>query len=211
VPGGALSNPNPYVLELQGLLNQHGAKLDRDGGYGRLTHIATLEALGLQVAEPLPKVVASKWADTQPKLKGVHPRLQAVVQRLQETGVPFVLLEGMRTPERQAKLVASGASETLNSRHLTGHAVDLAPMLPNGKPSWDWEDYYPFAEVVRRCVMAERVAVNWGGVFDRDVRELVNLREAVALYVKRRKAAAPNKSVFLDGPHWQLTRTEFPA
>ncbi|CAN1724449.1 peptidoglycan LD-endopeptidase CwlK [Hyphomicrobium sp. 1Nfss2.1] len=63
---------------------------------------------------------------TRKNLIGVHPHLVQVVERAQEiTTVPFVVTEGLRTLDRQKQLKAAGKSWTLNSRHLTGHAVDL--------------------------------------------------------------------------------------
>ena len=60
------------------------------------------------------------------RLKGVHPDLVKVVERaIQLTPVDFTVLEGLRSLERQKALVAAGASQTLKSRHLDGHAVDL--------------------------------------------------------------------------------------
>jgi peptidoglycan LD-endopeptidase CwlK len=62
-------------------------------------------------------------------LKGIHPDLRRVIDRaLQDSPLDFVVIEGLRTLERQRQLVAAGASRTMNSRHLTGHAVDLMPM-----------------------------------------------------------------------------------
>lgn len=59
-------------------------------------------------------------------LVGVHPHLVQVVERAAELSpVPFVVTEGLRTLDRQKQLKAAGKSWTLNSRHLTGHAVDL--------------------------------------------------------------------------------------
>jgi len=62
------------------------------------------------------------------RLSGVHPDLVKVVKRAIEiTGMDFFVGEGIRSVERQKRLVASGASRTMNSRHITGHAVDLHP------------------------------------------------------------------------------------
>lgn len=69
------------------------------------------------------------------RLQGVHPSLVRVVKRaIRITPVDFTVLEGVRSRERQAELVRIGASKTMNSRHLTGHAVDLAPWV-GGKSS----------------------------------------------------------------------------
>ena len=68
-------------------------------------------------------------------LSGVHPDMQTVVKKAIEiTEVDFTVIEGIRHIDRQRQLLKEGKSTTLNSRHLTGHAVDMVP--------WpvDWED-----------------------------------------------------------------------
>ena len=79
-------------------------------------------------------------------LSGVHPDLVAVVKRAIEiTEQDFSVIEGIRNIDRQRKLVAQGKSQTMNSRHLTGHAVDLAPY----PLSWDWEYFWPIVEAMQ--------------------------------------------------------------
>ena len=75
------------------------------------------------------------------RLEGVHADLVKVVELAALGPVGFVVTEGLRTRERQATLVMAGKSRTMNSRHLTGHAVDLAVVLPGNVISWDKEDY----------------------------------------------------------------------
>jgi peptidoglycan L-alanyl-D-glutamate endopeptidase CwlK len=71
------------------------------------------------------------------ELEGVHSDLVAVVKRAIEiTPQDFSVHDGIRTIEQQKELVKSGASKTLNSRHITGHAVDLVPYI-NGKLRWN--------------------------------------------------------------------------
>ena len=94
------------------------------------------------------------------KLSGVHPDLVAVVQRAVEiTEQDFSVLEGLRSIERQKELYKSGKSKTMNSRHLTGHAVDLAPY----PLSWDWEYFYPIADAMNEAAKELGVDVEWGG------------------------------------------------
>jgi hypothetical protein len=67
------------------------------------------------------------------RLQGVHPDPVRVAERaIQITTQVFRVQEGLRTRERQAELVAGGASRTMNSRHLTGHAVDLVALDGGG-------------------------------------------------------------------------------
>jgi len=93
-------------------------------------------------------------------LSGVHPDLVAVVKRAIEiTEQDFSVIEGVRNIDRQRQLVAKGASKTMNSRHLTGHAVDLAPY----PLSWDWEYFYPIADAMKQAAEELDVDLEWGG------------------------------------------------
>lgn len=78
-------------------------------------------------------------------LDGVHPDLVRVVHRVAEIAPPFVLTEGLRTRERQAELVKRGKSKTMNSRHLTGHAVDFVALVGGGV-SYDAAHMRPIAD-----------------------------------------------------------------
>lgn len=117
------------------------------------------------------------------RLVGVHPDLVRVVHHaIGITPVDFAVLEGMRTIERQRELVAKGASKTMNSRHLTGHAVDLGAWV-GSELRWDWPLYHDIALAMKRVAEHERVPIEWGGDW---------------------------KS-FPDGPHFQLPWEEYPA
>jgi peptidoglycan L-alanyl-D-glutamate endopeptidase CwlK len=94
------------------------------------------------------------------KLSGVHPDLVAVVKRAIEiTEQDFSVIEGIRNIQRQRELVARGSSQTMNSRHLTGHAVDVAPF----PLSWDWEYFYPIADAMKAAAEELGVELEWGG------------------------------------------------
>ncbi|ADL01947.1 M15 family metallopeptidase [Brevundimonas subvibrioides] len=115
-------------------------------------------------------------------LKGVHPALAGVIEAAILTSpVDFMVTEGLRSPARQAALVKAGASRTLNSRHLTGHAVDLAALV-DGRIRWDWPLYPRIAAHIKATAAARGVALVWGGDWPR-------LR---------------------DGPHFELDRRVHP-
>lgn len=100
---------------------------------------------------------------SESKLKGVHPDLVRVVRRAATlTPIDFIVTEGLRTPERQKQLVASGASKTLRSRHLTGHAVDLAAKIGD-EIRWDWPLYFKLAAAMKEAAKTEGVQIEWGG------------------------------------------------
>ena len=153
-------------------------------------------------------------------LSGVHPDLVRVVERaIEVTSIDFQVYEGLRTRARQAKLVASGASQTMDSRHLPGngglgHAVDLVPLIDfdgDGKAElrWDWSLCYRVADAVRRASMELQVPIRWGGVWDQALADLAGeMDDEVAGYVARRKAVG--KKAFLDGPHFELPASVYP-
>lgn len=125
-------------------------------------------------------------------LEWVHPDLVKVVQRAIElTEVDFVVTEGLRTKERQAELFKAGASQTMNSRHLTGHAVDLAAWV-DGRVDWSWPLYLKLAEAMKQSAEELGVVVRWGGTW-------THLQD-----VKAPIAAADLHKRFPDGPHFEL-------
>ena len=94
-------------------------------------------------------------------LRGVHPDLVKVVYRaLELSPIDFTITEGLRTVARQKELVAKGLSKTMNSRHITGHAVDFVP-LPV-----DWNNVEPFITVAKCFLQVGKelgIALRWGG------------------------------------------------
>jgi len=116
------------------------------------------------------------------RLDGVHPRLVALAREaVALSPVDFMVTEGLRTPQRQAALVRAGASRTKNSRHLTGHAIDVAAMV-DGQVRWDWPLYPRIAAAFKAAAVRQGTAIVWGGDWPR-------LR---------------------DGPHFELDRKVFP-
>ncbi|BCL69825.1 hypothetical protein TUMSATVNIG1_17800 [Vibrio nigripulchritudo] len=115
-------------------------------------------------------------------LVGVHSDLVRVVERaINITSVDFTVLEGLRTIERQRRLLSSGSSTTLRSRHLTGHAVDLGAWV-DGTVDWSWPLYYKIADAMKQAAEELRIPIEWGG----DWR------------------------TFKDGPHFQLPWAQYP-
>lgn len=93
-------------------------------------------------------------------LEGVHPDLVKVVERaIQITEQDFTVIEGLRSVERQKQLVANGSSRTMNSRHLTGHAVDIAPW----PISWEWDKFYIIEDAVKQAARELDIPIEWGG------------------------------------------------
>ena len=121
-------------------------------------------------------------ARSKQRLRGVHDDLVKVVERAIEiTTVDFTVLEGLRDPMRQKKLKDAGASMTLNSRHITGHAVDLGALVDD-QVDWSWPLYHQIAAAMKEAAKEAGVAIVWGG----DWR------------------------TFKDGPHFELDRRKYP-
>jgi len=123
---------------------------------------------------------------SESRLRGVHPDLVRVVRRCAadwkdpETG--FIVTCGLRTIEEQRLLYAKGATRTMRSRHLTGHAVDLAAIV-QGQVRWDWPLYSKLAKAMKVAAKVEHVPIEWGGDW----------------------------KTFKDGPHYQLPVSKYPA
>jgi peptidoglycan L-alanyl-D-glutamate endopeptidase CwlK len=121
-------------------------------------------------------------ARSRSRLAGVHPDLVRVVERaIQLTDVDFAVIEGVRTLEKQREYVASGASQTLNGRHLTGHAVDLAAYVGR-ELRWDWPLYHRLAAAMKQAAVELSISIVWGGDWKK----------------------------FPDGPHFELSRKDYP-
>ncbi len=115
-------------------------------------------------------------------LNGVHPDLVRIVERAIEiTPVDFIVTEGLRTRERQAQLFKAKATMTMNSRHLTGHAVDVVAWV-GSEVRWDWPLYSLIAAAMKRAAAELAIPLEWGG----DWRS------------------------FKDGPHFQLPWVFYP-
>jgi peptidoglycan LD-endopeptidase CwlK len=121
-------------------------------------------------------------ARSRARLNGVHPDLVRVVElALTYSPHDFTITEGLRSVARQRELKAAGASQTMNSRHITGHAIDFA-VLVGGKVRWDWPLYGQVAEAFKRAAKELKVPIIWGG-------DWKSLR---------------------DGPHVELDRRKYP-
>jgi len=124
----------------------------------------------------------------QDRIEPIHHDLKRVVWRAAVTSsIEFTILEGMRTLERQQRLFAQHATTTMKSRHLTGHAVDIAPLIDldgNGTAeiSWAWPHYHELAKTIKAAAAHENVPIEWGGDW----------------------------KTFKDGPHWQLPWKQYP-
>lgn len=115
------------------------------------------------------------------RLSGVHPDLVKVIEEaIKGSPLDFSISEGLRTKERQKVLFDSGKSQTMNSRHITGHAIDFA-VIKDGEVTWDFKYYQLVADHIKKVAKELGVDIVWGGDWQS----------------------------FKDGPHIELHRSKY--
>lgn len=138
------------------------------------------------------------------RLDGVDDRLVDVVCRAIEiTTVDFGVTEGLRTVETQRQYVATGKSQTMDSKHLNGHAVDLVAFI-NGQVSWELNLYDNIADAMKQAAIEKNVPIRWGAAWNiPDIRMWRGtMEEAMMHYIDVRRRQ--NKRPFIDGPHFEI-------
>ena len=102
-------------------------------------------------------------AKSQVKLSLVHPDMRKVVEAaIKVSTVEFIVTEGIRTLARQEELLKARATTTMNSRHLSGHAVDVAAIV-NGKADWHPQLYHYIADAFLAEAAKLHINITWGG------------------------------------------------
>lgn len=145
---------------------------------------------------------------SEARLVGVQPKLICCVRyAIKRTPIDFGVAEGLRSPERQRALFASGASRKADSDHLDGFAVDLFPYV-EGRAQWQAPLCLEVAKVMLRASRDLSVRLVWGGVWDRELGSLDpdRLDEAVDAYALRYGLSHPGKKPLVDMPHFALVR-----
>ncbi len=123
------------------------------------------------------------------RLEGVHPDLRRLATAvLAQAPWPIRVTEGVRSLERQKQLVKIGASKTLKSRHLTGHAIDVVPYVDldrDGKIEteelYNKELFRKLIPIAKACAIQLEIPMTWGYDWGWDM------------------------------PHWELNRRYYPA
>ena len=133
------------------------------------------------------------WSERSIKnLTGCHPDLQRVLNvALQISPVDFGVIDGLRTKAEQVKNVEAGASQTLDSRHLQGCAVDVIAAVTKGSDPWKFDLYIKISAAVKAAAAIEQVPVVWGG-------DWKSLKDGGHFELK--KSAYPNGVEYTPGP-----------
>ena len=139
------------------------------------------------------------------RLEGVNDRLSKVVKSaIDYTKIDFGVTCGLRTVEEQKELVESGASQTMNSKHLDGNAVDLVAYV-GPKISWELNVYDDVAEAIKTAAMEHDLSIRWGAAWHvEDIRAWNGTMEELMLaYIDLRRRQG--KRPFIDAPHFEVT------
>lgn len=116
------------------------------------------------------------------KLSTVHPDLQRVFKEaITASPYDFSITEGLRSIERQKELYDAKKSQTMNSRHLTGKAVDIA-IFVDGKVTWELKYYKVVTDHIKAVAKLNDVPITCG----------IDWKS------------------FVDGPHIELSKQQYP-
>lgn len=104
------------------------------------------------------------------RLKGIHPDLVKVIEEaIKNSPLDFSITEGLRTKERQKELFSAGKSMTMNSRHITGHAVDIA-VIKDGTVTWDLKYYRIVTDHLKQVAKTLNIpiicGIDWSSFID---------------------------------------------
>lgn len=143
------------------------------------------------------------------RLDGVHPDMQSVVmQAIELTGVDFGVTQGVRTLKQQRHYVATGKSQTMNSKHLPqfdglGHAVDVVAYI-GSDICWELNLYDDICDAFKEAAIDQGVAVKWGAAWSEgDIRTYPGTaQDSMNNYIDLRRSQG--RRPFIDGPHYEL-------
>lgn len=90
------------------------------------------------------------------------PLAEALLAAFDSAGIRYIVVDTLRTPEEQADALARGVSWTSHSKHLTGDAIDVAP-LQQGSNKVDWDNNDP--DWNKMGAIGEGLGLRWGKHF----------------------------------------------
>ena len=138
------------------------------------------------------------------RLEGINPDIiRVVTEAIKLTKIDFGVTCGMRTIEEQKKLVDSGASQTMNSKHLKGRAVDLVAYI-GSNITWKLNKYDDIADAMAEAARNLDVPIKWGAAWSvGDIAEWKgSMEEAMNSYIDLRRSEG--RRPFIDAPHFEM-------
>lgn len=139
------------------------------------------------------------------KLIGVKRPLVDIVKRAIEiTTIDFSVTCGLRTEQEQQDLFDLGKTWTLDSKHLTGDAVDIAALV-DGDVNWDIRYYCQVADAFCCAAKELNTSIRWGGAWS--INDITlhsgDMKSAMNKYIRARQKQGVAPTV--DGPHFELS------
>lgn len=138
------------------------------------------------------------------RLAGVNPELVRVVKKaITYTKIDFGVTCGLRTVEEQKVLVASGASQTMKSKHIEGNAVDVVAYI-GPRISWELNLYDDIADAFKMAAQEVGLGIKWGAAWTvSDIREWdQSMEAAMNSYIDIRRGEG--RRPFIDAPHFEI-------
>lgn len=139
------------------------------------------------------------------RLQGIDDALFAVTRMaIEYTKIDFGVTCGLRTIEEQKELVEAGASQTMNSKHIPGLAVDVVAYV-GPRISWELNLYDDIADAFKEAGTELGVSLRWGAAWHiPDITEYDGtMEQAMNEYIDLRRSQG--KRPFIDAPHFELT------
>lgn len=103
------------------------------------------------------------------KIKDLNPNLQYILNKAIQI-IDFAVVSGKRNEKEQRKLVESGKSKTMDSKHLTGDAFDFVPYVKGMGYVYDHENkeflyslYAYYAGIFMGIALEKGIKLRWGG------------------------------------------------
>ena len=143
------------------------------------------------------------------RLEGVHPAMADTVKiAIKRTKIDFGVTCGLRTVQEQERLVASGRSQTMNSKHIPqsdgmSHAVDLVA-YDGPSPVWELNMYDDICDAMAEAAREVGCKIKWGAAWSEgSITDYAGSAEdAMNAYIDLRRSQS--RRPFLDGPHFEL-------
>tara|TARA_X000000950_G_scaffold287933_1_gene402439 strand:- start:5953 stop:6408 length:456 start_codon:yes stop_codon:yes gene_type:complete len=139
------------------------------------------------------------------KLEGVDERLVGLAEMaISVSDIDFGISEGLRTKERQQILYDTKRSQTLNSKHIIGKALDVFAFV-DGEVCWELAVYDDIADAFAMASRAHGVPLKWGCAWTVSDIGTWNgtMEQAMNSYIDIRRSQ--DRRPFLDGPHFELS------
>ncbi len=128
---------------------------------------------------------------------GLQQRVLAIFEVMRrQHGYEMVLIEGYRSPERQAELMSGGKATRAGawqSCHQYGLAIDAAP-IRDGRLQWDMGDAWTRKGYMLYGELAAQAGLEWGGGW-RSIKDYVHVEMAAAC----RSARAAKRAELAQG------------